>query len=177
MIRIYAVLIVFVLMLSGTVVVSAQSGGGYDLSWSTVDGGGHTWSTGGGYSLGGAIGQADAQAPASGGGYNLQGGFWHRACAPQPVAVMLTCNGTTLTLTWTPDAANMAYDIYRSDSPYFAVEQTLKVGTVTGSSWDHVGGCGSAATNFYYLVRGVCIGAHADANDCGEFDFGLVPGS
>ena len=42
MIRIYAVLIVFVLMLSGTVVVSAQSGGGYDLSWSTVDGGGHT---------------------------------------------------------------------------------------------------------------------------------------
>jgi hypothetical protein len=34
----------------------AQSGGGYDLSWSTIDGGGHTWSTGNDYSLGGAIG-------------------------------------------------------------------------------------------------------------------------
>lgn len=34
----------------------AQSGGGYDLFWSTVDGGGYTFSTGGGYSLGGTIG-------------------------------------------------------------------------------------------------------------------------
>ena len=37
----------------------AQTGGPYDLSWSTVDGGGHTFSTGGDYSLGGTIGQPD----------------------------------------------------------------------------------------------------------------------
>jgi hypothetical protein len=30
-------------------VARAQSGGGYDLTWSTVDGGGATWSEGGGY--------------------------------------------------------------------------------------------------------------------------------
>jgi len=48
---------------------------GYDLSWSTVDGGGATFSTGGGYSLGGTIGQPDAGAM-SGGGYSLSGGFW-----------------------------------------------------------------------------------------------------
>lgn len=53
----------------------AQSGGGYDLSWNTVDGGGYTFSTGGGYTVGGTIGQADAGAM-TGGGYTLEGGFW-----------------------------------------------------------------------------------------------------
>ncbi len=53
----------------------AQSGGGYDLTWNTIDGGGYTFSTGGGYSLGGTIGQADA-GMLSGGGYALGGGFW-----------------------------------------------------------------------------------------------------
>ncbi|MGQ9493531.1 MAG: hypothetical protein ACUVR2_07190 [Anaerolineae bacterium] len=53
----------------------AQSGGGYDLTWNTIDGGGYTFSTGGGYALGGTIGQADA-GTLSGGGYTLAGGFW-----------------------------------------------------------------------------------------------------
>ena len=56
-------------------VARAQSGGGYDLTWSTVDGGGATWSEGGGYSLGGTVGQPDAGV-LSGGGYTLAGGFW-----------------------------------------------------------------------------------------------------
>jgi hypothetical protein len=60
-------------------IVLAQSGGGYDLTWNTVDGGGYTFSTGGGYSLGGTIGQPDAGPPLSGGGYTLNGGFWHGA--------------------------------------------------------------------------------------------------
>lgn len=54
---------------------TAQSGGGYDLTWSTVDGGGATFSTGGTYSLGGTIGQPDA-GTLSGGSYTLGGGFW-----------------------------------------------------------------------------------------------------
>jgi hypothetical protein len=53
----------------------AQSGGGYDLSWSTVDGGGGTQSSGGGYSLGGTAGQPDAGL-LTGGDYTLAGGFW-----------------------------------------------------------------------------------------------------
>jgi hypothetical protein len=61
-------------------VARAQSGGGYDLSWSTVDGGGATWSEGSGYSLGGTIGQPDAGV-LSGGGYTLAGGFWGGAAA------------------------------------------------------------------------------------------------
>jgi len=55
--------------------VLAQTGGGYDLTWSTIDGGGYTFSTGGGYSLGGTAGQPDAGV-LSGGGYTLSGGFW-----------------------------------------------------------------------------------------------------
>ena len=53
----------------------AQSGAGYDLTWSTVDGGGEMFSTGGGYSLGGTIGQPDAGLLV-GGSYSLGGGFW-----------------------------------------------------------------------------------------------------
>jgi hypothetical protein len=63
-------------------VVLALSGGGYDLTWNTVDGGGATFSTGGGYSLGGTIGQSDAGALV-GGSYALNGGFWVSATGGQ----------------------------------------------------------------------------------------------
>lgn len=63
------------LLLAFAVGVYAQSGGGYDLTWSTVDGGGYTFSAGGGYSLGGTVGQPDA-GTLTGGGYTLAGGFW-----------------------------------------------------------------------------------------------------
>jgi hypothetical protein len=52
----------------------AQTGGGYDLTWSTIDGGGGV-SNGGAYSLGGTVGQPDAGAM-TGGVYTLVGGFW-----------------------------------------------------------------------------------------------------
>jgi hypothetical protein len=54
---------------------AAQSGGGYDLSWHTVNGGGVTFATGGGFSLGGTAGQPDAGNHA-GAGFTLSGGFW-----------------------------------------------------------------------------------------------------
>jgi hypothetical protein len=53
----------------------AQTGGGYDLTWSTIDGGGYTFSSGGGYTLAGTSGQPDAGL-LTGGGYTLAGGFW-----------------------------------------------------------------------------------------------------
>ena len=54
----------------------AQSGGDYDLSWSTIDGGGGK-SIGGSYTLSGTIGQPDA-GEMTGGSYLLLGGFWFR---------------------------------------------------------------------------------------------------
>ena len=74
------VMVIFVvgLLVTGAIWASkahAQTGGGYDLTWSTIDGGGYMFSTGGGYSLGGTMGQPDAGA-LSGGSYTLAGGFW-----------------------------------------------------------------------------------------------------
>lgn len=62
------------LLLLFTLPVLAQSGGGYDLSWSTTDGGGGS-SSGGSFSLSGTIGQPDAGVM-SGGAFTLAGGFW-----------------------------------------------------------------------------------------------------
>jgi hypothetical protein len=53
----------------------AQTGGDYDLSWSTIDGGGGE-SHGGSYHLMGTAGQPDAGTTLGGGAYTLVGGFW-----------------------------------------------------------------------------------------------------
>lgn len=68
--------VLVVLALAGFVPAAAraQSGGGYDLSWNTLDGGGGV-SLGGAYVLSGTTGQPDA-ALVSGGSYQLRGGFW-----------------------------------------------------------------------------------------------------
>src|SRR5688500_19838578 len=75
--------------------VYAQVGGGYDLSWSTVDGGGETFSTGGTYELGGTIGQPDA-GTLSGGVFELDGGFCGGADGASPTP---TVTGTPPTAT------------------------------------------------------------------------------
>lgn len=72
--KILFALVAFLLLAS---VALAQSGGVYDVSRWTVDGGGYTFSTGGVYTLGGTIGQPDAAvAVQMGGQYVLTGGFW-----------------------------------------------------------------------------------------------------
>jgi hypothetical protein len=75
-----APLVVLALLVAGVAIVYAQSGGGFDLTWNTLDNGGVTFASGGGYTLGGTAGQPDA-ATWSGGGYTLVGGFWHAASA------------------------------------------------------------------------------------------------
>ncbi len=59
-----------------TVPALAMSSGDYEVSWSTIDGGGGR-STGGDFALVGTIGQPDAGEMA-GGDYELSGGFWPR---------------------------------------------------------------------------------------------------
>lgn len=73
--------LVLIFLLAGAGLAYAQTGGSYDLSWHTADGGG-TDLTGGGYTLSGTAGQPDAAASAlSGSGYSLTGGFWAGASA------------------------------------------------------------------------------------------------
>ena len=68
-------------LLAGSSMLALAQGGGYDLSWWTVDGGGTTSGTGGVYALAGTIGQPDA-GTLSGGAYTLDGGFWGCLSAP-----------------------------------------------------------------------------------------------
>ncbi len=70
-----ALLLPVVVALRNVTPAAAQSGGPYDLTWNTVDGGGETFSSGGDYILGGTIGQPDAGVML-GDSYILQGGFW-----------------------------------------------------------------------------------------------------
>jgi hypothetical protein len=70
----------------------AQTGGPYDLTWSTIDGGGTMWSTGGVYSLGGTIGQPDAGSLAAA-NLGCAGGFWSATAASPCYA---NCDGSTI---------------------------------------------------------------------------------
>ena len=46
----YLVWLLLALLVLLPALALAQTGGGYDLTWSTIDGGGYTFSTGGSYS-------------------------------------------------------------------------------------------------------------------------------
>jgi hypothetical protein len=68
---------------------------GFDISWSTVDGGGGV-SVGGTFALTGTIGQPDAGPILSGGGFSVAGGFWPGSVQPEPTCpadVALPHNG------------------------------------------------------------------------------------
>ncbi len=80
-----AMLVLALIDLSGLPLVHAQTGEGYDLTWSTIDGGGAMNAAGGAYTLGGTLGQPDAGAAMSGGGYTLVGGFWGGAASQYQV--------------------------------------------------------------------------------------------
>jgi hypothetical protein len=91
------------MILALATVVRAQSGGPFDLSWSTVDGGGGA-SAGGQFALTGTIGQPDAGgATLTGGQFNLTGGFWSfLGIAQTPGAPLLKIKliGANAVLSW-----------------------------------------------------------------------------
>jgi hypothetical protein len=70
-----AFLVLSLAALSTAGAARAQSGGPYELRWSSIDAGGATALVGGDYGLGGTSGQPDAGAM-HGGPWALLGGFW-----------------------------------------------------------------------------------------------------
>lgn len=68
-------LLFIVAVLAAPPAALAQTGGPYDLSWSSIPGGGQNFAQGGAYTLGGSTGQAIA-GELAGGAYALSGGFW-----------------------------------------------------------------------------------------------------
>lgn len=82
-----------------------QTGGDYDLSWSTIDGGGEQ-SSGGPYALKSTIGQPDAGVMA-GGDYELLGGFW----PGEPLCRVDFCHFARFAEYWLETGTGLAGDL------------------------------------------------------------------
>ena len=84
-------LLIAVLAFALIATAHAQWGGGYDLTWNTIDGGGGEAGSGSGYALVGTIGQPDASGTMTGSGFTLTGGFWtgedSQHCIYLPIAI------------------------------------------------------------------------------------------
>jgi hypothetical protein len=95
--------LLFLAVLVGSVWRSeAQSGGQFNLSWSTIDAGGGV-SSGGQFIVTGTAGQPDASSPLNGGQFSLTGGFWSFLSVVQmPGAPLLKIKlvGTNAVVSW-----------------------------------------------------------------------------
>jgi hypothetical protein len=114
----------------GPAVASAQTGGTFDLSWHTVDGGGGDNSTGGTFALGGTLGQPDAGAPMTGGTFTLTGGFWTVAAGAGATVTVVSANPPT-----------SAENPYQPGQPYTDALDTGTGSTVTAG----IGAAGTGA--------------------------------
>jgi hypothetical protein len=170
--RLMIPLLVLIFMASLAWLAYAQAGDGFEIPWSSVDGGGGI-STDGNFTLGAAIGQPDA-GQMSGGDYELQGGFWQ--CLTDAVtATGIASGGTDVQLSWSAAAAGA--NVYRgADDPYFVPGSPYASGVT--STWTDSGAAGDPGTNYTYVIRadGDC-GESGNSVRLGEFDFPLLPGS
>lgn len=161
----------------------AQTGGTYDLAWSTIDGGGATFSTGGTYSLGGTIGQPDP-GQLSGGSYTLVGGFWSGATF-DPMAVTLAgfwveARGDTLVVCWetASEVDNLGFNLYRSDTGEPGSFVQLNGGLIpgqapgspAGASYEWADSGAEAGHTYFYLLEAVDVHGQTTRH-------GPVPGS
>jgi hypothetical protein len=115
------VLLMIAYVQAGTMDVLAQTGGPYDLSWSSIDGGGQA-SAGGSYWVGGTTGQPDAGAVLTGEAFELTGGFWSFQ-EGNPTAVTLasftaTPQGSGVLVQWETaiEIDNVGFNLYRAQS-------------------------------------------------------------
>ncbi|HSH05024.1 MAG TPA: hypothetical protein VLL52_21095 [Anaerolineae bacterium] len=156
------------LTLTSIIIASAQTGGTFDLSWSTIDGGGGT-STSGNFTLSGTIGQPDA-GTMSGGNFSLNGGFWQPAtsCAA-PTTVTAAITTPNITFSW----PSGSYNVYRAvDDPYFTTG--TQIGANVSSGWTYAEPLlGNATQNGYYIIGTTT----ACAVRFGQFDYDLTVGS
>jgi len=183
-------LLLFLVLLILTLPALAQSGGDYDLSWWSVDGGGGGGSTGDVFSLRGSAGQADAGA-LTGGNFELTGGFWHGPITGKPQAITdlrASRDGDKCLLEWSSVAQDVndasitgvTYNVYRAiGEPYFTPGAPYAWGLPDPAYLDpDAAVLTDSGHNAFYLVRAVGAGLAADdSNRVGTFVFDLVPGA
>jgi len=98
--------------------------------------------------------------------------------AGAPVAIDFNPSGPGLVLDWPPSPLYCAYEVYRSDAPYFEPSPATMMTGQNPPPFIDVNGLGVVGTNQFYIVRSLrCDGLPAsDSPPIGEFDFGIVPG-
>ena len=92
-----------------SVMAPAQSGGPYELGWSTIDGGGGV-SSAGQYIVRGTIAQPDA-AYSEGGDYEVLGGFW----PGEPTCVVDFHDFARFAEYWLESGTGLPADLYEDD--------------------------------------------------------------
>lgn len=104
-----AIILWAVCLLIFSIPALSQTGGQYDLSWNTIDGGGGV-SSGGQYILRGTIGQPDAGYMA-GGDYELVGGFWSEV----PFCIVDFHSFARFAEYWLETGSNLPADLYKDN--------------------------------------------------------------
>jgi hypothetical protein len=167
------VLLIVAYVQVGTMDVLAQTGGPYDLSWSSIDGGGQA-STGGSYWVGGTIGQPDAGAVLTGGAFELTGGFWSFQ-EGNPTAVTLafftaTPQGSGVLVQWETaiEIDNVGFNLYRAQAPegdWMRLNETLipsqAPGSVFGATYTWFDENVQAGLTYYYKLEDVEVGGRS----------------
>ncbi len=144
--------------------VLAQSGGDFDLAWSTIDTGGGMPSTGGAFSLLGTAGQPDAGV-LNGGVFSLEAGFWNRDAGPTAVvigsfAATVAPPGVVLSWETLSEHGCLGFNLYRSDTPQQLGERlndalipSRSPGGGQGARYSFLDGTASAGVTFYYTLE------------------------
>ncbi|HOT91482.1 MAG TPA: PKD domain-containing protein [Anaerolineae bacterium] len=151
-----------IFLFCASAVVLAQSGGGYDLTWWTVDGGGGTLS-GGGYALGGTIGQPEPGPVLTGGSFALYSGFWAGGGAAPPSCPNPITGGWIVG----PDSGYTGVNYDFTAGPDAAATSPF---TYTWSSDGLVSGQGTANATYSWAVAGTYILSATIANCGGSVD-------
>ncbi len=140
---------------------SAQTGGTFDLSWSSIDAGGGM-SEGGGYQLAGSIGQPDAWTEqATGGAFALNGGFMQSADLPAPPNDMFANRIIVSGITGSTVGSNVNSTRETGEPSHDGdIEQSVWWSwTAPASGSATINTCGSGFDNFLSIYTGTDVAA------------------
>jgi hypothetical protein len=127
--------------------VLAQTGGGYDLTWWTIDGGGGA-ASGGGFTLGGTVGQPEPGPVLTGGDFSLYSGFWTAGGAASS-----TCPAPLLGVDIVGPSSGYTGSQYSFTAQPDPVTPTLPI-TFTWSTDGLISGQGAAMAVYSWTITG-----------------------
>ncbi len=102
-----------------------------------------------------------------------------------PPTLTIHKNGDSLDLSWNHNTPFDAYQIWRSDKPYFELngEEATLLATIDAPGNSYTDSppptlIGDVSTNYTYRIQGIIDGLeYGLSNRAGEFDFSLIPGN